>query len=111
MAFLREPFDMQEAIIAHEIGHKRLGHISSSKRTLKGELQADLYAASLVGKDIVLKMLKRTFGDAVLIFDNFSIVEFAMRVQMLEHTECPIIKDFTDDQVIINKVYMEHPDE
>lgn len=110
-AFLREPFDMQESIIAHEIGHKRLGHISSSKRTLKGELQADLYAACLVGKDIILKMLNRTFDDAVIIFDTFSTVEFAMRIKILGETECPISRDFTDDQMIIDKVHMEYPDE
>lgn len=48
-AFLDLPWEIQEAIYAHEYGHYALGHLEQSQgvRNFQHELEADAYSASL----------------------------------------------------------------
>lgn len=97
-AWKKLPIDEQECMVAHELGHREYQHylgdglLGRTRQLLQGlppsdEIQADRYAAKLVGHDRYLTFLKKR-RDATPRTMNYALqlADYNHRIKALERT-------------------------
>ena len=79
IALLEESNEMQEVMIAHELGHIHHKH-SRKEHMVSDEIEADEYAISIMGKGTVFNVMKDVFSKIGHTGDTRSMSELIVRM-------------------------------
>ena len=89
-AFLRASDEIQKAMVAHELGHIHYKH-TGNQRHITEEIEADLYASLLVGKESVLNILQSAFFIAARSSHIEGMSETMVRIHKLLSQICSLV--------------------